>query len=254
MFTLGLFLFSGAALIELPQTDDTKAPAQEELVLDGVTAKGVVPTEDAPQTGTLLIRPVLIARNKRRSITQLRRIVLVFKPIEELADGNIKIYTEQNKEEYNITLIPPFQIDPAETRIKHKVDLKEFATQSIDLPGGTYTLGEVHYHTGFNNAVNTQLSAVSYCLSKGTFAFDIRNGEVGYIGALGITDLPANIGKASDHNPIAALDQNPALQNKYNAEEKNIIPVAVDGINFEEEGDVCTGKAHTVAGWKSQSE
>jgi len=257
MFLLGLMPYLAVTPLPAPQNTQPPAPSENARTLNAVTSTGVKPDENAIRTGKLLIRPVLIAKDKRNAITATNKVVLVFKPIQDTDEGNVELYTDQEKEEYRITLTPPLAVSTeTATRIQPKIRLRAFDTKAIDLPGGTYTLSEVHYHTGDPiaqqvNPIHPTIQVVSYCLSEGSFAFDIQNNQVGYLGAIGISDLPSNRIDRDEHTPLRALDQDPRKQNKRGVAKEAITSLSIDAINFTDRSDLCSATKYNVAGWKS---
>ena len=148
--------------------------------LDEVTTLGQLPDLDSPTTGELLIRPVLLG--KRRNRSTVTAFELVFAAVELAEDGSIVPYTDKPKERFRVKGVTPILRERG--RLRGSVPPSGYPVASIDLPGGTYALSEVHY-TYFQPFRSNRLAAngdtlsipelrperTSFCLSERSFIF-----------------------------------------------------------------------------------
>ena len=249
-------IFAGAAALSQPlETDqqDTQPPEDERSLEEVVTTGSVLNPELDPQTGKLIIHPVMLPRGGN-SPPSAFSVDLFFAPVVEV-DGNVaSLYAEQERERYRVHVSIP-QTNSSGTRI-HLASGKPLSLgeQSIDLPGGTYVLSEIRYvlrdiGAGNNFAtasgpsllnLNDGQSVRSYCLSKETYAFDIQNGKNQYFGVLALTAIPTNRGRQKYIFPVTGLDQrskhlSPSIQRDLT----EIEPLDWDLLSLDPRDDIC---------------
>ena len=220
--------------------------------LDEVTTLGQLPDLDSPTTGELLIRPILLGKrpNKRRNRSNVTAFELVFAAVELAEDGSIVPYTDKPKERFRVKGVTPILRERG--RLRGSVPPSGYPVASIDLPGGTYALSEVHY-TFWGPLtppfINTRPERTSFCLSERSFIFDVANGEVSYLGTVALTDLPANPGRNRLHEPIFGIDQNPGIPGVESKVDPEVLLVDLADTSFDSEAGICTTTRYNVAGW-----
>ena len=236
--------------------DQTDQEAQR--TLDQVTTLGRQYDLDSPRTGELLVRPVLLA--KRRNESTVTGFELVFAAVEVAEDGSIVPYTDKPKERFRVKGVTPILEERG--RLQASIPPSSYPVASIDLPGGTYTLSEVHY-TYFQPFRSNRLAAngdtlsipelrperTSFCLSERSFIFDVANGEVSYLGTVALADLPANPGRNRLHEPIFGIDQNPGIPGVESKVDPEVLLVDLADTSFDSEAGICTTARYNVAGW-----
>ena len=216
--------------------------------LDEVTTLGQLPDLDSPTTGELLIRPVLLG--KRRNRSTVTAFELVFAAVELAEDGSLVPYTDKPKERFRVKGVTPILRERG--RLRGSVPPSGYPVASIDLPGGTYALSEVHY-TYWRPATPPFIDIVpartSFCLSERSFIFDVANGEVSYLGTVGLWDLPSNPGRNRLHEPIFGIDQDPNIPGVESNVDPEVLLVDLADTSFDSEVGICTATRHNVAGW-----
>ena len=237
------------AFTTLPGDDD-----DDERVLSEIEVNREPIKPDDPVTGTLLVRPLLLAHN-RRHISIIDSVELVFAPVEVRKDGVSVLNNDQRRKRFRITTRLPQRENP--TRIA--MSLNRYKTEVVELPGGTYVLSEVHYNVlrlesrqdGLPSSSDYIRERVSYCLSEGTLAFEIHNGETGFLGQLVIADIHSNPARWREHHPIELLDTSLSGINGRYSRNDSVVNLDVDALAFDPESGLCPHKSRQVAGWKS---
>ena len=247
--------FSLSALVApTPEPQDTPAPQDETRTLDEIIAKGYQPPEFAPTTGKFLFRPVVYLGVGNNG-SSIRQIDFFFSPIVETIDSTAKLYKEQDRQRFRVSVTVPV-VNPTGTRFRFRGKKIGLPTQSIDLPGGAYVLSEIRYSfssptgAGLRLAVTEQTFARSFCLGKETYAFDIENGKKQFLGGMAITPFPSNIARLRDYHPIIGVDSRLDLLSGSAAKDvENIEPMEFDLLAFEPEPGLCAsgGRKLTAA-------
>lgn len=201
--------------------------AEEEGLLDPITAQGQTPNPNGPNTGKVLMRPVYHFLS-RHNISRVKQVNFVFVPVSQRADGLLTLRPGAETIAYNIPVIIP--------TLSHE---ENFPAIDIDLPEGTYALSHVSYKRKVDpSTFFTEVK--TYCMSNGTMVFDVENGTTGYLGKLDIADLTSNRARARFHQPIIANDTNLETLNHRVFDLDSIDPLPTDIAAFESEEQICT--------------
>ncbi|MEO9969615.1 MAG: hypothetical protein ABJG15_07265 [Hyphomonadaceae bacterium] len=229
-----------------------------ERTLDEVTTLGQRFDPNAPQTGELLIRPVLAAR--RRNESTVTGFELVFAAVEIAENGSLLPYTDKPRERFRLKGVTPTLQERG--RIRSTVAPETYPVSSFNLPGGTYALSEVHYT--FRKIVRsnrlsedgnilsipeTRPDRTSFCLSERSFIFDVVNGRVSYLGTVALADLPSNPLRNRHHEPILGIDQNLSIPGVASKVDAGVTLVDLADTSFDSEAGICTNTRFNVAGW-----
>lgn len=237
----------GASAFAVTTSDDPIVDeVDEQRTLDKVITRTAPPDEDAPKTGRLIFRPLLYA-NSRQTFTSVNEVEFVFTAVEEDEEGFIRRFEDQQRQDYRAVMVVPSK-DFA-SRFDLKAD--RYLNQFTDLPGGTYALSELKYRW-LDNRTNT-IRIDTFCLSEGTIAFDLQNGETGYLGAIGIRDLPSNTGRFRHHAPLRVIDQDP---NTLVGEAGRIDDLQIldfSGALFADDSGMCEDARFQIKGWRTAS-
>ncbi|MEM9668733.1 MAG: hypothetical protein AAF950_07385 [Pseudomonadota bacterium] len=246
-------VFIAASLASTPLQDKEDNGSR---VLDEIETRGQQ-FELGPQTGEFFIRPVMYTQFEGGNSPALS-VELFFSPVEEIKDGVARIYSEQKRSRYRVSVGVPVA-NPTGTRIKqfkgNKIDL---GTRRLKLPGGSYALSEIRYFItpvstpfgrGAGPLVNNGIRVTrSYCLSEETYIFDVKNGESQFFGALALTPFPSNSAKWREHYPVIGIDSSlEHLSGRAARESENIQDMDFDLVALEPSDGLCGTANYTVA-------
>ncbi|MEO9969614.1 MAG: hypothetical protein ABJG15_07260 [Hyphomonadaceae bacterium] len=251
-------LFS--TLFDAPACGQTSAENDQtdQRILDEVETNQKLFDPDAPTTGNLLVRPLLTAN--REAEVEITGYELVFTPVEIAEDGSAIPYGDGSIDRIHLKGVIP--IAQERGRIRRNVQLSGYPVMSVTLPGGTYTLSEVHYSfievlrsnrlagNGDNISIpDSRPERTSYCLSGRSLVFDVANGETSYLGSIALADLPSNPLRNSDHRPIFGIDQNTSLAGLSLDKEAELKTVDLADTSFDPESGICASTRFNVEGW-----
>lgn len=225
-----------------PESEPTH---DEQKVLAPVTTTEKRPEKEGPKTGRVFFRPILYPGG-RQAITSTEEVIFVFSPIEQPDDGPAILYEGEDRARFRSTMFIPGSDGP--TRIKIKID--RYPTQAVELPGGTYALTEIIYQYFITDSAARVVE--KFCLSKGSIAFDIRNGETSYLGALAIADIPDNRARYKRHTPIISLSRDVDTITGRASRIEDLQLTDFDGITFDPENGICNNSDYFVSAWKQK--
>jgi len=242
---------AAAALATAPLQSDQGDQQASDRVLDEVTTTGQQ-FELGAQTGELLIRPVMYTSGNRQG-SIVRQVDMFISPVEEVSNGEARLYTEQQRTRYRISMNVPV-VNPTGTRFKLRTNGKiDLGTRRLDLPAGSYVISEIRYSIadrfgdgrGFFIPTHTTRS---YCLTEETYIFDIENGETQFFGALALTALPTNSARWGAHYPVVGVDQRLDLISGREQENKDAIAeMDFDLVSVAAEKGLCANNNYQVS-------
>ncbi|MEL6323988.1 MAG: hypothetical protein AAFQ84_07135 [Pseudomonadota bacterium] len=253
---MGSYLFAGAAAILLATSSHVRLGAQDEpndRVLDPVITESTKPEKDAPKTGRLLVRPILLQRHKRAP-SNVTGVDLIFTAIEETESGEIVRFGDQNRTRYRMVVpLPLVRLQSISSRLPVRRSADDYETRQISLPGGTYILSEIRYQIAEirrGQLFLTDQRELNFCLSKRSISFDIQNGTDAYLGAIAISSLSPNPAHRRNHVPIMAIDPNPDLMIGSVVRDIEAIELPLSTVTFDPDDGICSDRGFQSVGWR----